>query len=139
MLARAPCDLLWPVGKTRLFDELARQARSDGAIVLAARCHDDEAGVPYGPVVELLRSALQRSDGSWAQEVAPQTLADAALLLPELATLPSAVTFLGRLDGSLDACPRPNTGLERVMNSRETSNAGRVAGREGSDKQGVPA
>ena len=42
------------IGKTRLANELAHQARSAGAVVLAARCHDDEAGLPYGPVVELL-------------------------------------------------------------------------------------
>ena len=47
------------IGKTRLANELARQARAGGAVVLAARCHDDEAGLPYGPVVELLREAVR--------------------------------------------------------------------------------
>ena len=77
------------IGKTRLFEELARGARAAGAVVLAVRCHDDEAGLPYGPIVELLRCAIQRhdDDGAWAHAVAPQRLADAALLLPELGTL----------------------------------------------------
>ncbi|MGI8428209.1 MAG: AAA family ATPase [Solirubrobacteraceae bacterium] len=87
------------IGKTRLFEELARGASSDGAIVFAARCHDDESGLPYGPIVDLLRCALQRSDRSWVQEIAPQRLADAALLLPELAMLrPGTPTNLP-LDG----------------------------------------
>src|SRR5206468_2042373 len=45
------------IGKTRLAKELADRVRAGGGVVLAARCHDDEAGLPYGPVVELLRQA----------------------------------------------------------------------------------
>jgi len=74
------------IGKTRLAEELVR--RCNGAVVLAARCHDDEAGIPYGPVVELLRQAVhegQRRD--WARTVPDSNLVDAALLLPELAQL----------------------------------------------------
>ncbi len=71
------------VGKTRLASELLNEARGRGAIVLSSRCHDDEAGLPYAPLVELLRevSALP----GWRDAVPPQRLADAALLLPELA------------------------------------------------------
>ena len=47
------------IGKTRLAAELVRRARAAGAVVLEARCHDDEAGLPYGPVVELLREAAR--------------------------------------------------------------------------------
>lgn len=76
------------IGKTRLATELARRARGGGAVVLAARCHDDEAGLPYGPVVELLREAVrQPGPDDWSGAVAPQRLADASLLLPELAGL----------------------------------------------------
>ena len=45
------------IGKTRLARELPR-ARSAG-LVLQARCHEDEAGLPYGPIVELLREAAR--------------------------------------------------------------------------------
>jgi DNA-binding SARP family transcriptional activator/predicted ATPase len=83
------------VGKTRLASELLREARSRGAMVLSSRCHDDEAGLPYGPVVELLRAAATRSD--WREMVSPQRLADAALLLPELA--PEDVPTTLPLDG----------------------------------------
>jgi len=76
------------IGKTRLASELANQARSRGAVVLSARCHDDEAGLPYGPVVELLREAVGVAEsGDWPDVLSPQRLADASLLLPELAEL----------------------------------------------------
>ena len=42
------------IGKSRLARELL--AAVDGP-VLSARCHEDEAGLPYGPVVELLAEA----------------------------------------------------------------------------------
>jgi DNA-binding SARP family transcriptional activator len=88
------------IGKTRLATELARHARAAGAVVLEARCHDDEAGLPYGPVVDLLRDAAVRADADrWSASVAPQQLADAGLLLPELATLREPAPHLLPLDG----------------------------------------
>lgn len=90
------------IGKTRLFEELSRRARGNGAIVLGARCHDDEAGLPYGPIVELLRAAHlcdRDGDRSWADAVAPERLADAALLLPELAALRPGTPAPPPLDG----------------------------------------
>ncbi len=63
------------IGKTRLLAELS------GDDVLAARCYEEESGVPYAAVVELLRQAAARDP-----VVAPQRRADAALLVPELAT-----------------------------------------------------
>jgi DNA-binding SARP family transcriptional activator len=88
------------IGKTRLADELMAAARSRGAVVLAARCHDDEAGLPYGPIVELLREAVRRADaGGWPGVVPPQRLADAALLLPELSGLTDELPDPLPLDG----------------------------------------
>src|SRR5829696_7182712 len=76
------------IGKTRLAGELADRARSRGAVVLSARCHDDEAGLPYGPVVELLGQAVALAESDeWPNLLSPQRLADASLLLPELAEL----------------------------------------------------
>lgn len=73
------------IGKTRLATELVRSARAHDAVVLVARCHEDEIGLPYGPVVELLGEAasLAASRG-WAAEVPARHLADAALLQPAL-------------------------------------------------------
>src|SRR5215216_856285 len=76
------------IGKTRLAGELVDHARSRGAVVLSARCHDDEAGLPYGPVVELLGQAVASAESDeWPNLLSPQRLADASLLLPELAGL----------------------------------------------------
>ena len=84
------------IGKTRLAHELMA---SVGGLVLAARCHEDEAGLPYGPVVELLGEACRGAAGALAETVSGQRLADASLLLPELATLrpdlPAAMAMTG--------------------------------------------
>jgi DNA-binding SARP family transcriptional activator/predicted ATPase len=76
------------IGKTRLANELGSHARTAGAVVLAARCYDDEADLPYGPVVELLREGVRNAERSgWPDALPAQRLADASLLLPELAEL----------------------------------------------------
>jgi DNA-binding SARP family transcriptional activator len=75
------------IGKTRLAHELTANVAADGGAVLAAGCHEDEAGIPYGPVVALLGEALREAPEALAERVSPQRLADAALLLPELASL----------------------------------------------------
>jgi DNA-binding SARP family transcriptional activator len=72
------------IGKTRLARELMASVAGS---VLAARCHDDEAGLPYGPVVDLLGEALRAARDRLADAVPAHRLADASLLLPELATL----------------------------------------------------
>lgn len=88
------------IGKTRLAGELMRSARNGGAVVLAARCHDDEAGLPYGPIVELLREAMAQVGATgWPGVVPSQRLADASLLLPELAGLTGEVADPLPLDG----------------------------------------
>ncbi len=87
------------IGKTRLAGELMASAAARGAVVLAARCHEDEAGLPYGPVLELLGAALRAAPDALARDVPAQRLADAALLLPELASaraeLPPPVALSG--------------------------------------------
>lgn len=94
------------IGKTRLAAELIERAGGGGAVVLAARCHEDEAGVPYGPVIELLREAIRRqpsdaaTGGAWSQSVDSRRLADASLLLPELAGLRDSVPDPAPLDAA---------------------------------------
>ena len=76
------------IGKTRLAHELVAKTRAAGGVALVAQCHDDEAGLPYGPVIDLLRQAARLAAGSdWVAGVPDHSLADAALLLPELAAL----------------------------------------------------
>jgi DNA-binding SARP family transcriptional activator len=87
------------IGKSRLARELAAVVESERGIVLAARCHDDEASLPYGPVIDLLAEALRVGGEAIATSVAPARLADASLLLPELASLhgelPAAAALAG--------------------------------------------
>jgi DNA-binding SARP family transcriptional activator len=87
------------IGKTRLGRELGASVAAQKGVMLAARCHDDEAGLPYGPMVDLLRETLRVAPGSLAEAAPPQRLADASLLLPELASLlaqpPAPVSLSG--------------------------------------------
>jgi DNA-binding SARP family transcriptional activator len=75
------------IGKSRLARELIGSVRDGGGNVLATRCHDDEAGLPYGPIVELLAEALRSATPELTDEIPAQRLADASLLLPELWSL----------------------------------------------------
>jgi predicted ATPase len=74
------------IGKSRLCAEFLRTVGAEGAATLTARCHEDEASLPYAPVVELLSGALAGA-GEWTGSLSAQRLADASVLLPELATL----------------------------------------------------
>lgn len=68
-------------GKSRLAEEFLRWAAVGGGTVLRGRCYDAHDGVPYGPVVEALRGAL---DAPGLAGTAPEWLAEAMRLLPEL-------------------------------------------------------
>jgi len=70
------------IGKTRLVDELVAAARGAGGATATARCFEDESGLTYGAVADLLRSALRgRAD---APPLPAEAAAEAARLLPEL-------------------------------------------------------
>jgi len=71
-------------GKTRLITELRAEAAEAGAVVLAARCHDGETGLPFVLAADLLRTALAiRPD--LPGTLPPQTAAMAGRLVPALA------------------------------------------------------
>jgi DNA-binding SARP family transcriptional activator len=69
------------VGKSRLVDEFLRWAVAEGGTVLRGRSYDRRGGVPYEPVVEALRGAL---DAPGLAGAAPEWLAEVAGLVPEL-------------------------------------------------------
>lgn len=46
------------IGKTRLAEAVADTIRASGGVVLASRGYPGEAGIAYGPIVDLLRSGL---------------------------------------------------------------------------------
>ena len=69
------------IGKTRLAQELGRRVRAEGHVVAWARAYEAAGRLPWGPVVDLLRSDALRShidtlDTVWRSEL--------ARLLPEL-------------------------------------------------------
>jgi predicted ATPase len=70
------------VGKSRLAEEFLRWIVADGGgCVLRGHGYDVRAGLPYEPVVEVLRDALGTPGLAGA---APEWLTEAARLLPEL-------------------------------------------------------
>jgi DNA-binding SARP family transcriptional activator len=79
------------VGKSRLADEFLRWVVAEGGTTLRGRSYDRRAGIPYEPVVEVLRSAL---DAPGLAGTSPEWLVEVARLVPELRerfpSLPSA-------------------------------------------------
>ena len=87
------------VGKSRLVGEMAAQARRRGARVLIGQCLDlEEGGLPYAPVVDMLRSL--------ARDLSPEEGA---------ATLAPVRALLGR---------DPGTGERRATGDDERPGAG---------------
>jgi DNA-binding SARP family transcriptional activator len=84
------------IGKTRLAQELGRRVRAEGYLVASARAYEAAGRLPWGPVVDLLRSDALRShidtlDTVWRNEL--------GRLLPELldASQPSGRSQSGDL------------------------------------------
>lgn len=69
------------VGKSRLADEFVRHVVAQGATVLRGRGYDASAAIPFAPLVEALRGAL---NAPGLAGTPPEWLAEAARLLPEL-------------------------------------------------------
>ena len=72
------------IGKTRLAAQLARQVHHDGATVLLGRC-EEELGVPYQPLVEALRFAIDHVEASSLSRVLGRYRGELVRLLPEIA------------------------------------------------------
>jgi DNA-binding SARP family transcriptional activator len=69
------------VGKSRLTDEFLRWVVAEGGTTLRGRCYDRRAGVPYEPLVEAVRCAL---DAPGLAGTSAEWLAEVARLVPEL-------------------------------------------------------
>ena len=75
-------------GKTRLVEEFARFAASQGAVVMAGRCFEFGEVVAYQPIVEALRSSPPAEfQASHTPKLSPAWLAELSRLLPELRDL----------------------------------------------------
>ena len=68
-------------GKTRLADEFLRWLVADGGTALRGRGYGGRAGVPFGPMVEVLREAMNEPGIGGAE---PEWLSEVARLVPEL-------------------------------------------------------
>lgn len=69
------------VGKSRLAEEFTRWLVADGGTALRGRGYDGRTGVPYEPIVELLRDACNAPGLAGTD---PEWLAEVVRLLPEL-------------------------------------------------------
>src|SRR5690349_10761597 len=73
------------VGKSRLVGEAMRAADARGMRILRGACVNIGAsGVPYGPIVEVLRELHRELDADSAAEVVGHAGADLARLVPTL-------------------------------------------------------
>jgi eukaryotic-like serine/threonine-protein kinase len=72
------------IGKTRLAEELANEARVRNAQVLIGRCYEGEGAPPFWPWVQVMRIYLSTQDEEAAQEVMGPGAAIIADVLPEV-------------------------------------------------------
>ncbi len=82
------------IGKTRLAEEMAREARGRGWAIAWSRVYPQEASIPYRLWTEVMRKAMEQ--GSWQrQELSKRPLIYQPLitLLPELDTLLSQIVL----------------------------------------------
>jgi DNA-binding SARP family transcriptional activator len=88
------------VGKSRLAEEFVRWVVADGGSVLRGHGYDVSGGIPYEPIVEVLRDALG-SPG--LAGTSPEWLTETARLLPEIRerfpNLPSPVVPADSAEG----------------------------------------
>jgi len=73
------------IGKTRLAEAFLASVRARGGAVLAATSYPTEQGIAYGPIVDLLRSALAAPDEPQRlSRLDPSIRSDLARLVPAL-------------------------------------------------------
>jgi tetratricopeptide (TPR) repeat protein len=72
-------------GRTTML-RLAADSRTDGATVVAARCHPEESGLAFGVAIELVRGVLAAAPEALPQLASP-VRAELARLVPETAEL----------------------------------------------------
>ena len=72
------------IGKSRLLRELARHASDRGIPTLATRCYEIERAMPFQPVIDLVSRTLDSLSTVALAGIAPVSLAELAVLVPEL-------------------------------------------------------
>jgi DNA-binding SARP family transcriptional activator len=86
------------VGKTRLASDFLRWVTAEGGTVLRGRAYDVRGAVPFGAMIEALRSGI---DAPGLAGTDPQWLAEVARVVPELRT-----RFRGLGDGTVATADR---------------------------------
>ncbi len=81
------------IGKTRLAEEMAREARGRGWTIAWGRVYPQETSIPYRLWIEVMRKAMER--GTWRSELRkrPALYQPLTALIPELAVSLSQVTL----------------------------------------------
>lgn len=72
------------IGKSRLSDEFARQARELGAAVLWGRCWEGAGAPAYWPWIQALRAHIRSTDPAAVRDQLGAGAADVAQMLPEV-------------------------------------------------------
>jgi class 3 adenylate cyclase/tetratricopeptide (TPR) repeat protein len=72
------------VGKTRLAEELATEARERGLLALIGHCYEMEGAAPYIPFVEMLEAAARLVPAEALREALGDSAPEAAKLMPGL-------------------------------------------------------
>ena len=72
------------VGKTRLVEDFLADVGAGGARIITAGGHEEEGGLAFGVVAELLREAVRQPDQAWLAEMPSTWLTEAARINPEL-------------------------------------------------------
>ena len=75
------------IGKSRLAEEVARQARAQGARVLFGRCWEAGGAPAYWPWVQLLRTYVEQSEPDSLRSELADAAGDVAQIVPELRKL----------------------------------------------------
>ena len=74
------------IGKTRLGKEVVLRARTAGMQILYGAAHEQEGHLPYGPIIEAIRSILDQQMVNMLQKQLGHLFKDLTRILPELAT-----------------------------------------------------
>ena len=72
------------VGKSRLIEEVAAEARRLGLMVLTGRCVDQQGAPPYLPTIEHLEEAARQGSPEAFRQVLGENAPEIAKLMPEL-------------------------------------------------------
>jgi DNA-binding SARP family transcriptional activator len=72
------------IGKTRVVEELAREAERRSCRVLTVRAHETERALPFAPWADLLRAGLRLHEEATVARSTPVWQGELARLLPEL-------------------------------------------------------